>query len=88
MAVAGATNSKLNYNTLEKGRETMCTLFDEIAKEGEERGKKQGEAKQIVEMGQEFGLSELDILNHLQKKLDLSLKASKKYLKTFGQKAV
>jgi len=35
MTVAGAANLKIDYNALsEKGDLTMCTLFDEIAKEG------------------------------------------------------
>lgn len=47
----------------------MCTLFDEIAKENEIKG----EAKGIVEAGFDFGFSESDILERLQKKLNLSL---------------
>ena len=35
MSVAGATNGKIDYNALSKKRDvTMCTLFDEIEKEG------------------------------------------------------
>lgn len=46
ITVAGAANMKLDYNALiEKGDDTMCTLFEEIAKEGEVRGEIRGEAK-------------------------------------------
>lgn len=51
MTVAGATNIKLDYNALEKGDGNMCTLFDEIAKESESKGRAVGEAKGIVETG-------------------------------------
>ena len=40
MTVAGATNSKIDYNAFEKGEMSMCTLFDEIAKERHEAGQK------------------------------------------------
>ena len=38
MTVAGATNTKLDYDSLSKGDGGMCTVFDEIAKEGEVKG--------------------------------------------------
>ena len=81
MTVAGATNTKLDYNLLTEGEDRMCTVFKEIAKEGEVRG----EAKGIVETGLEFGLSENDILNRLQKKLDVSLQMAQEYLEMFGK---
>lgn len=45
MTVAGATNSKIDYNAFEKGDGTMCTLFEEITKESEARGEAKGEAR-------------------------------------------
>lgn len=82
-----------------KGDLDMCTLFEEIAREseargekrgeargekrGEARGEKRGEARGIVETGQEFGLSEKDILERLQKKLDVSLQTAREYLELF-----
>lgn len=87
MTVAGATNCKIDYNALsEKGDVDMCTLFDEIAKENEVKGKVEGEAKGIIETGLEFGLSENDILERLQKKLDLSLQMAQEYVKRYGEK--
>jgi len=65
MTLAGATNCKIDYNALAaKGDADMCTLFNEIAKEGEARGK----AESIIETGLDCGLSENDILERLQKK--------------------
>ena len=81
MAVAGATNTKLDYNALGKGDEAMCTLFEEIAKENQMKGKAEG----IIETGLECGLSENDILVKLQMKLDISLKIAKEYFGMFGK---
>ena len=92
MTVAGATNSKIDYNAFEKGEMSMCTLFDEIAKEsearGEVRGETRGRAKEIVETGYEFDFSEGDILARLQRKLDISLQQAQEYLNMFKKQAV
>ena len=92
MAVAGATNTKLDYNALGKGDEAMCTLFEEIAKEsraeGEVKGKLEGEAKGIVEAGLDFGLSENDSLIRLQRKLDISLQIAQEYFSRFVKQTV
>ena len=88
MTVAGATNTKLDYDSLSKGDGRMCTVFDEIAREGEVRGRADGEAKGIIETGLEFGLSESDILSRLQKKLDVSLQVAQEYLVMFGKQTV
>ena len=96
MTVAGATNTKLDYNALEKGDEAMCTLFEEIAKEsraegeakGKIEGKLEGEAKGIVEAGLDFGLSENDILIRLQMKLDISLQIAREYFRMFGKQTL
>jgi hypothetical protein len=84
MTVAGATNTKLNYNSLAKGDGRMCSVFDEIAKEAEVKGR----AMEIIETGLEFGLSESDILSRLQKKLDVSLQMAQEYLAMFGKQTV
>ena len=62
----------------------MCSLFEEIAKEGEIKG----QAKGIIETGFEFGLSENDILERLQNKLNVSLEMAQEYIKMFGKKTV
>lgn len=85
MTVAGATNCRIDYNALSrKGDFDMCTLFDEIAKENEEKG----QAKGIIETGFDFDLSEKDILERLQKKLNISLQTAQEYLEMFGRQTI
>lgn len=84
VTVAGATNSRIDCNVLEKGEKTMCRVFDEIAKENEAIG----EAKGIIETGFEFGASESDILTRLQNKLNVSLQMAQEYLEMFGKQAI
>ena len=85
MTVAGATNCKLDYNALSmKGDVTMCTLFDEIAKDSKLEGKAEG----IIETGLDFGLSEEEILQRLQNKLNLSLQKAKEYFEMFGKQTI
>ena len=62
----------------------MCILFEEIAKENEVKG----EARGIIETGFDFGLSENDILDRLQKKLNVSMQVAQEYLKMFEKKAI
>ncbi len=80
MAVAGATDSNIDYHAFEKGDGRMCTLFDEIAEEGR--------AEEIIDSGFEFGLSEEDILSRLQRKLGVSLQKAQEYFNMFGKQAV
>lgn len=84
MTIAGAADSELNYEELEKGDRNMWRVFDELAKENEAKGK----ASEIVEMGLEFGLSEADILARLQEKLGVTLQMAQEYLEVFGKQAV
>lgn len=85
MAVAGAANCRIDYNALSrKGEFDMWTFFDEIAKEGEMKGKAEG----IIETGFDCGLSESDILERLQKKLNVSLQTAQEYIKMFGKQTV
>ncbi len=85
MTVAGATNRKIDYNALsKKGDVTMCTLFDEIEKEGMIKGKAEG----IVETAIDLGLAKDDILQRLQTKLDVSLQKAQEYFEMFGTQTV
>ena len=92
MAIAGAAESKIDYNAFEKGDGRMCTLFDTIAKESEFRGKSEGKAEgkaeEIIETGYEFGLSENDILERLQRKLNVSLQKAQEYFNTFAKQTI
>ena len=73
MTVASTANCQLDYEelNLEGGRRNMYTIFAETMKEGG--------ALQIIEMGQEFGLSEPKILEHLQKNLKVSEEQAQEY---------
>ena len=88
MTIAGATNSKIDYSAFEKGDGRMCTLFEEIALENEKKGKAEGKAEGIIETGLDVGLSEQDILERLQKKLDISLQKAQEYVSRFGKRTV
>lgn len=92
MTVAGATNSKIDYNAFEKGDGRMCTLFDEIARESEtrgmEKGMEKGKAEGIIETGIDFGLSDKEILDRLQEKLNISMQTAQEYLLRFGRQSV
>lgn len=62
----------------------MCTLFDEIEKEGMIKGKAEG----IVETAIDLGLAKDDILQRLQTKLDVSLQKAQEYFEMFGTQTV
>ena len=92
MTVAGVTNTHFDYRFFEKEDGTMISFWREVREEGEQKGrlegKLEGRASEIVEMGFEFGLSENDILERLQKKLDISLQTAQEYLAMFGKQTV
>ena len=56
--------------------------------EGRKEGRSEGRAEEIIETGYEFGLSEQDILERLQKKLSISLQKAQEYLLMFGKRTV
>lgn len=84
LTIAGATGCKIDYNAFEKGDGDMCTLFDEIAKESEAKGKIEG----IIETGLDLGLSKDDILQRLQSKLNISMQTAVEYLDKFAGQTV
>lgn len=53
-----------------------------------EKGKEEGRAEGIIETGYEFGLSDGEVLERLQKKLDVSLQIAQEYLSRFGKQTV
>ena len=79
-------------NELEKGEFDMCKAFEDMKEEGRTEGKIEGKiegrAEEIVEMGYEFGLSENEIMERLQNKLDISVEEAEKYLGMFKRRAV
>jgi hypothetical protein len=61
---------------------------EEARTEGRKDGLEEGQAKEIIEMGQEFGWTDAAILERLQKKLDVSLETAAGYLKQYGKTLV
>ena len=61
---------------------------EEGREEGRVEGRSEGRAEEIIETGYEFGLSEQDILERLQKKLSISLQKAQEYLLMFGKQTV
>lgn len=78
MTVASTANCQLDYEELNRnGGKNMYSVFAET--------KREGGAIQIIEMGQEFGLSEPQILEYLQKNLNVSEEQAQEYLKEYRQ---
>ena len=69
---------------IEQEVDVMCNLSQGI----KETGIAEGRAEEIIETGYEFGLSEQDILERLQKKLSISLQKAQEYLLMFGKRTV
>ncbi len=82
--------------TIEQEVDIMCNLSQGIKEagiaegreEGRVEGRSEGRAEEIIETGYEFGLSEQDILERLQKKLSISLQKAQEYLLLFGKRTV
>ncbi len=70
--------------------EKMCNLGQGISERAEARGEAIGEARGkaegIIETAYDFGLSDNDILERLQSKLNVSLSQAQQYLNMFGRK--
>ena len=74
--------------SIEQEVDVMCNLSQGIKEAGIEEGRNEGRAEEIIETGYEFGLSEQDILERLQKKLSISLQKAQEYLLMFGKRTV
>jgi len=100
MTVAGAANIKLDYSSLERGGDYMCTLFQEIEEEGKVQGIAQGmeqgmaqgvakgKAQGIIEMGKAYNIPEQDIIEKLQSALNITLEQAKEYIQMFSAKTI
>ena len=62
------------------GGTVIETESEKLIRKGKTEGKVEGKAEQIIEMGQEFGLADADILRRLQEKIGLSLETAAAYL--------
>ena len=59
---------------------TMCEVLDNAISKGRIEGKIEGRSEEIIESGLEFGLSESDILERLQRKLSVPQQKAQEYL--------
>ena len=73
---------------IEQEVDVMCNLSQGIKEAGIAEGRSEGRAEEIIETGYEFGLSEQDILERLQKKLSIPLQKAQEYLLMFGKRTV
>ncbi|MCM1220208.1 MAG: hypothetical protein NC251_13850 [Lachnoclostridium sp.] len=84
------------YKNEEEGGYSMCLAVDEMRKEwkeegiagGMEKGMEKGTAKGIIETGFDFGLSESDILEKLQQKMQISVEKAQEYLNMYRVRTV
>ena len=63
---------------------TVETESEKLIRKGREAGK----AEEIIEMGQEFGPDDADILKRLQEKIGVSLETAVAYLERYGKQLV
>jgi hypothetical protein len=84
------TNGNQNEERLVNvmGGTIIETESERLIRKGKMAGIAVGEAKQIIEMGQEFGLDDTDILKRLQEKLNLSVETATSYLQQYGKALV
>ena len=83
MTVAGATNRRIDYSALSrKGDVTMCTLFDEIEKDGIMKGKAEG-IQALIESLQEMEIPYNKTKNQLMVKFSLSEDTAHEYMDKF-----
>lgn len=61
----------------------FAQLHEETWKDGEQAGRTEGRAEEIIAAGYEFGLSEKTILERLQKKLAITPQQAQEYLATY-----
>lgn len=88
MTVAGAANSKIDYDRFEKGDGSMCTLFEEIAMENEakgiERGIERGIDKGIrgmVSALRELNIPDAIIVQKIREKFDIPGEEAERYMR-------
>jgi hypothetical protein len=78
----GNQNERKLVNVM--GGTVIETESEKLIRKGKMAGKSEGTAQTIIEMGQEFGLDNADILERLQKKLNLSVETATAYLQKYG----
>lgn len=72
----------------EKGEAGMWAVFEETWAEGRAEGRVEGRAEGIIEAGFELGLSEHNILERLQDRLNIPMQKAQEYFNMFGKQPV
>ncbi len=87
MTVAGAANCSLDYEEINAkgGKRNMYAVFEETRREGMEQGLIRGRAFEIIEMGKEFGFSQEETLERLQRKLNIPKEQAQDYMKEYKE---
>lgn len=67
------------------GGTVIETESEKLIRQGISQGMHQGESKMLIEMGQEYGWNDSEILKKLQEKLSLSLDQASAYLEKYGK---
>lgn len=80
MTVAGVANARIDYHTFQNGGAGMYSVFEDAINEGKAEG--------IIESCFEFGLSEEDIRERLQRKLNISFQAAQKYMNEYKKQTI
>ncbi|MCD7922434.1 MAG: transposase [Clostridiales bacterium] len=89
VALAGTMHMNVSFNMMEKEEESVsCTFFEGILEEGRVEGRAEGKAEGIIEAGIDYGASDEDILNTLQRKLDISRQKAQEYFNLFARQAI
>ena len=78
MTVAGAANSKIDYDRFGDG--SMCTLFEEIARENETKGIEK-EIRGMVSALKELNIPDATIMQKIREKFDLSGEDAERYVR-------
>jgi hypothetical protein len=63
----------------------MCTLFEEIKKEGEEIGVEKGRVKEIVALCREFDMDDDGIIRKIGERLDIDADKAREYFEKFNR---
>ena len=84
------TNGNKNEERLVNvmGGTIIETESERLMRVGAAQGATQGAARMAVEMGQEYGLSDEEIIKQMQEKIGLTLEKAKAYLKQYGKQLV
>ena len=84
------TNGNKNEERLVNvmGGTIIETESEKWMRQGLQQGIQQGQAKMIIEFGQEYGLDEKTILQRIQKKIGLSLDEAKACMEKYGKQLV